>query len=109
MASDGDRYPKQVFQHQSEPFGDKLRRKFSENPFVPIGLVITAATLVIGLRAMNNNDKRTSQFMMRARVLAQGLTVGAAVVGMVYFPSSRLRNQQNPDAQSRMGDIDATK
>lgn len=45
------------------------------DPLVPIGALTTAGILVGGLRAFNRGDKAASQKWMRARVIAQGLTV----------------------------------
>ncbi|XP_070595076.1 HIG1 domain family member 2A, mitochondrial [Erythrolamprus reginae] len=65
-----------------EAFQSKFVRKFRENPFVPIGCLCTAGILSYGLFCFINNKPRESQIMMRARVIAQGLTVAAILVGM---------------------------
>lgn len=50
--------------------------KFSKNPLVPIGAVGTACILVAGLFSFKSGNTRLSQQLMRARVLAQGATLG---------------------------------
>jgi Hypoxia induced protein conserved region len=64
---------------------DKLIRKFKENPFVPIGCLATAAALSVGLYSFKKGERRMSQMMMRTRIVAQGFTVVALVVGVLGF------------------------
>ncbi|KAJ7316566.1 hypothetical protein JRQ81_002728 [Phrynocephalus forsythii] len=63
---------------------DHLVRKCKENPAVPLGLFATAAAFTYGLISFQRGDSVRSQRMMRARVLAQGLTLSAIVLGMVF-------------------------
>ncbi|XP_026540946.1 HIG1 domain family member 2A, mitochondrial [Notechis scutatus] len=65
-----------------ERFQSKFVRKFRENPFVPIGCLGTAGILTYGLICFINNKPKQSQMMMRARVIAQGLTIASLLVGM---------------------------
>lgn len=74
-----------------ETFREKFVRKTKENPLVPIGLVATVAILVNGVRQMTRGDRAKSQSMMRARVVAQGLTVAALVGGILW--SARKKDQ----------------
>jgi hypothetical protein len=61
---------------------EKLKRKFKEEPFVPVGCLVTAGVLGGGLRSFAKAaDSRTQQKFMRARVFAQGATVLAVAVG----------------------------
>ena len=59
----------------SETFMEKLNRKVSSEPLVPIGCLATVAFLGAGLRAFNQGQAGRSQMLMRGRVLAQGFTV----------------------------------
>eukprot|EP01135_Chromosphaera_perkinsii_P001239 Nk52_evm12s163 gene=Nk52_evmTU12s163 len=74
---------KMIFR-RPEKWSDKMKRKFLENPFVPVGCFVTAGFLLGGVRAMKGGQKESSQFFMRGRVLAQGLTVVAILGGAVY-------------------------
>ncbi|XP_066274446.1 HIG1 domain family member 2A, mitochondrial-like [Branchiostoma lanceolatum] len=65
-----------------EGFGEKFKRKTMENPFVPIGCGLTAAALIYGISTFSSGNRRRSQTMMRARVLFQGLTLAAILVGV---------------------------
>jgi len=58
-----------------ESFEEKLYRKFSSEPLVPIGCVATAYFLGSGIRSFYNRDAIRSQKMMRARVGAQFATL----------------------------------
>nr|XP_033783460.1 HIG1 domain family member 2A, mitochondrial [Geotrypetes seraphini] len=68
---------------QPETFGGKLTRKWAENPFVPVGCLATAGILTYGLIAFKKGKTRQSQLLMRARILAQGFTIAAIMVGVV--------------------------
>jgi len=52
-----------------------------QNPFVPLGALVTLIVLGKGVIAMKNKDPKTSQKMMRYRVVAQGATIIALVIG----------------------------
>ncbi|KAM8973013.1 HIG1 domain family member 2A, mitochondrial-like [Pelodytes ibericus] len=66
-----------------EDFRSKFVRKVKENPFVPIGCLATAGALTYGLISFKKGNTRQSQLMMRTRILAQGFTVAAIMVGVV--------------------------
>ncbi|XP_074865772.1 HIG1 domain family member 2A, mitochondrial [Carettochelys insculpta] len=66
-----------------EAFRAKFLRKIRENPLVPIGCLTTAGALTYGLICFHRGNTRQSQLMMRTRVVAQGFTIAALVVGMV--------------------------
>ncbi|EFX69210.1 hypothetical protein DAPPUDRAFT_231704 [Daphnia pulex] len=65
-----------------ETFKEKFNRKFSENPFVPIGCLATAAALTYGLWSFRHGRPQMSQKMMRLRIAAQGFTVVGLMVGV---------------------------
>ena len=66
--------------YDDESFGDKFKRKFSADPFVPIGCALTAGILASGLgnftKIGNRQNAIKSQKLMRARVMMQGITLG---------------------------------
>lgn len=55
---------------------EKSMKEFRKNPLVPIGALTTAAILVGGLMSFRVGNIQLSQYMMRARVVAQGATLG---------------------------------
>eukprot|EP00088_Acartia_fossae_P048744 TRINITY_DN53254_c0_g1_i1.p1 TRINITY_DN53254_c0_g1~~TRINITY_DN53254_c0_g1_i1.p1 ORF type:complete len:117 (-),score=10.91 TRINITY_DN53254_c0_g1_i1:108-458(-) len=63
---------------------EKFMRKFSENPLVPIGAIMTAGCLMMGLGKFARKDSSGSQTMMRGRIAAQGFTVFGMLVGVMY-------------------------
>ncbi|XP_055632207.1 HIG1 domain family member 2A, mitochondrial [Toxorhynchites rutilus septentrionalis] len=67
---------------QVETAKEKLIRKVKDNPLVPIGCAATLGALCFGLWSFRQGRSRMSQYMMRARILAQGFTVVALVVGV---------------------------
>ncbi|TMW69443.1 hypothetical protein Poli38472_001599 [Pythium oligandrum] len=63
---------------------EKTKRRFKEEPLVPLGCLVTAGVLAGGLRSfVKAADQRTQQRFMRARVVAQGATVVALALGSV--------------------------
>jgi len=54
--------------------------KLKENPFIPIGFVATCGALGMAVRRMHQRDAAGYQRWLRARVVAQGLTVVAIVM-----------------------------
>lgn len=48
-----------------------------------IGALATAACLTYGLNSLRTGDRKMSQIMMRARVVAQGFTLAALVGGIM--------------------------
>ncbi|XP_077544481.1 uncharacterized protein LOC144156353 [Haemaphysalis longicornis] len=72
---------------------DRVKNKLASNPFVPLGLLATVTALGVGLRSMVKGQAKQSQMMMRTRVVAQGLTFAAILVGIVMGARSA---QQKP-------------
>ncbi|XP_066053297.1 HIG1 domain family member 2A, mitochondrial [Chamaea fasciata] len=66
-----------------EGFTEKFLRKTRENPLVPLGCLCTVGILAYGIICFKKGNTRRSQLMMRARVLAQGLTIASVMGGMV--------------------------
>ncbi|CAH2047096.1 unnamed protein product, partial [Iphiclides podalirius] len=64
--------------HHVETNKEKFIRKFSENPFVPIGCLATAGALTYGLWCFRNGKSKLSQKMMRLRIVAQGSRLAMA-------------------------------
>jgi hypothetical protein len=60
---------------------DHVTKISKQNPFVPLGALVTLVVLGKGVMAMKNRDTKVSQQMMRYRVVAQGATIIALVVG----------------------------
>ncbi|KAJ8716616.1 hypothetical protein PYW07_003243 [Mythimna separata] len=82
---------KEMGQHQrAETTSEKFARKFNENPFVPIGCLATAGALSYGLWSFRTGRKKLSQQMMRVRIIAQGLTITALVVGVMMTTGKSL-------------------
>lgn len=50
---------------------------------VPAGCLGTLGALTYGLVCFKKGDRQQSQLMMRARILAQGFTIAALMVGVV--------------------------
>lgn len=84
-------------QHQQrtefETFDQRLWRKCSEEPLVPIGCGVTTYFLVSGIRSFYQGNAGRSQTMMRARVASQGFTI-LAFVGYALHDAYNKKQQQ---------------
>ncbi|XP_030754017.1 HIG1 domain family member 2A, mitochondrial [Sitophilus oryzae] len=69
--------------HTEETNLQKLIRKCSENPLVPIGTTATSAALIYGIWTFRTGQRKMSQYMMRTRVAAQAITIFAVVFGYI--------------------------
>jgi len=69
---------------EEQRFLDKFIQRTKENPFVPIGLIVTVGALSAGLSTLGTGNVKKAQNMMRLRVAAQGFTVLAMLGGMYY-------------------------
>eukprot|EP00590_Aulacoseira_subarctica_P000817 CAMPEP_0172423328 /NCGR_PEP_ID=MMETSP1064-20121228/15286_1 /TAXON_ID=202472 /ORGANISM="Aulacoseira subarctica , Strain CCAP 1002/5" /LENGTH=139 /DNA_ID=CAMNT_0013164645 /DNA_START=130 /DNA_END=552 /DNA_ORIENTATION=+ len=67
--------PMPLMSKRAESFEEKLYRKCTTQPLVPIGCGVTTYFLVSGIRSFMNRDSARSQVMMRGRVAAQACTV----------------------------------
>ncbi|KAH8112292.1 hypoxia induced protein conserved region-domain-containing protein [Phellopilus nigrolimitatus] len=74
-------------EHEEEPkqpsVFDKFARQMKKHPLIPIGMVATAGALGIAFKRMHQRDSVGYQRWLRARVLAQGLTIVAIVAAGV--------------------------
>lgn len=55
-----------------------------------IGCLATAGALSFGLYSFKQGERQMSQYMMRARILAQGFTVVALIVGVGLSLSTKV-------------------
>ncbi|KAJ7507305.1 hypoxia induced protein conserved region-domain-containing protein, partial [Mycena galericulata] len=64
-----------------ETTGQKFGRKCRENPYVPIGGVLTVANLVMAIWNSARGESMKMNYWLRGRVAMQGLTIVALLVG----------------------------
>nr|GAT44754.1 HIG1 domain family member 2A [Mycena chlorophos] len=64
-----------------ETVGEKMARKCRENPYVPIGGILTVGNLVMAVVSMGRGQSRTMNLWLRGRVAMQGLTIVALLIG----------------------------
>ncbi|KAK7092490.1 HIG1 domain family member 1A, mitochondrial-like [Littorina saxatilis] len=77
--------------YQEEKHSGKLWRKMKEAPFVPVGVTGLIGAVTYGVWQYRNRGKMsTSVYIMRFRVIAQGMVVGAITIGMGISVSSKL-------------------
>ena len=67
---------------------EKLWRKMKENPLIPLGAGVTTSVLMVGIFSFATKRARLSQWMMRARVTAQGFTI-ACMIGTILHQTAQ--------------------
>ncbi len=67
-----------------ETFSEKLFRKCTNEPLVPLGTMATCYFLFNGMKAFHRGEKAKAQLLMRGRVVAQGVTVLAMAFAAFY-------------------------
>ncbi|TFK75659.1 hypothetical protein BDN72DRAFT_810559, partial [Pluteus cervinus] len=76
----------------AETYREKATRKFKENPWVPAGktgCLLTVGALVTAMVKMRRGESRSFNNWLRLRVAAQGLTIGALVLGGYTFSTKK--------------------
>lgn len=76
----------------SDSFWAKGLRKCQREPWVPAGALVTLGFLAASGRQVlfNGQDsRRSTNLLMRGRVVAQSLTIGAMLLSMYYFGKDR--------------------
>jgi hypothetical protein len=89
-----------------ETFTEKLYRKCTAQPFVPIGCGVTVLFLSLGLKAFHDGQSVRSNYMMRARVAAQGVTV-VFIMGYAWYDMQRVKvveSDEEKDARILAGE-----
>lgn len=101
---------------EQETTKQRMFRKMKENPFVPIGQFIlrlfkcqighyniylyfigclaTFCALSYGLWSFRTGNRKMSQYMMRTRIVAQGFTVLALIIGIGMSASGTLKKEK---------------
>jgi len=64
-----------------ETTGQKFGRKCRENPYVPIGGLLTVANLVMAIVNHARGESMKMNYWLRGRVAMQGLTIVALLIG----------------------------
>ncbi|XP_025201468.1 HIG1 domain family member 2A, mitochondrial [Melanaphis sacchari] len=94
LKTDKGQKPDYQIRAEMEDVGNKFLRKFKENPFVPIGALVTVGFLGVGLKSMYDGNRVRSQMMMRGRIAAQGVTIIAILGGLFYQGMTALKETE---------------
>lgn len=71
-----------------ETFWNKLKRKCSENPFIPLAIILSFVTMGSMLKNLLKNDKLGFQISQRLRLGAQTLGISAFAM-QIYLNTSK--------------------
>ncbi|KAI0396458.1 hypoxia induced protein conserved region-domain-containing protein [Xylariaceae sp. FL0594] len=72
----------------------KISRKLKEEPLVPLGAFLTVFALFNAWRGMRRGDHEAVQRSFRARVVAQGFTIAAILLGSQYYREDRQKRAE---------------
>ncbi|GJE93381.1 respiratory supercomplex factor 1, mitochondrial [Phanerochaete sordida] len=97
-------------QSAQERWQDKLVRKCKEEPYVPIGTALTCFALYMAIRKSGRNgDPKALNRWFRARIMFQGATVAAIVVGSYTLEARKTKEaerlkelEQDPATKERL-------
>ncbi|KIK62058.1 hypothetical protein GYMLUDRAFT_73029 [Collybiopsis luxurians FD-317 M1] len=78
----------------TESYKDKLIRKTTENPFVPIGTLITTTALIMSAIRLRQGNSQKFQIWLRYRVAFQALTIFAILGGIYKYGQANLEENQ---------------
>ncbi|KAL4966255.1 respiratory supercomplex assembly factor RCF1 [Aspergillus stella-maris] len=81
-------------QFEEETPLQKFRRRFKEEPLIPLGCAATCYALYRAYRSMKAGDSVEMNRMFRARIYAQGFTLLAVVAGGMYFKTERTQRRE---------------
>ncbi|KAL3474670.1 respiratory supercomplex factor 1, mitochondrial [Aspergillus californicus] len=81
-------------QFEEETGLQKFRRRFKEEPLIPLGCAATCYALYRAYRSMKAGDSIEMNRMFRARIYAQGFTLLAVVAGGMYFKTERTQRRE---------------
>lgn len=65
-------------------YTEQVAQKCRENPFVPLGILTTICTVTIAIFKMKSGNKATANKWFTARVVSQGATLLAVILGGSY-------------------------
>ncbi|KAL6309414.1 hypoxia induced protein conserved region-domain-containing protein [Sparassis latifolia] len=77
-----------------ETYQEKFMRKFKQQPLVPLGAALTAVTLTVATVRMRQGKSTSMNHWLRARVIAQGLTIAAIVAGSFILGEQQEKKQE---------------
>ncbi|KAK7019192.1 Respiratory supercomplex factor 1, mitochondrial [Paramarasmius palmivorus] len=84
----------------NETLAEKAIRKCHENPFVPIGVLLTTTALILASRSLRTRNQKQFQFWLRMRVGAQLGTILAVCGGIYTWGQGNL--EENVEVQRRI-------
>mmetsp|Transcript_107055 Transcript_107055/g.310818 ORF Transcript_107055/g.310818 Transcript_107055/m.310818 type:complete len:125 (+) Transcript_107055:1118-1492(+) len=87
---------------KAETFTQRLFRKSFKDPLVPIGCLLTGGVLGGGLYTLYTGQAGLSQKFMRARILAQGVTVVVLCTGTVLMGNEAMKGGPRETLEQKM-------
>ncbi|KAJ3836921.1 hypoxia induced protein conserved region-domain-containing protein [Lentinula raphanica] len=78
----------------TEGYKEKAIRKTKENPWVPLGTLITTGALTMAAIRLRQGNSRKFQIWLRYRVAFQALTIFAVLGGLYKYGQANLEENQ---------------
>ncbi|KAH7878852.1 hypoxia induced protein conserved region-domain-containing protein, partial [Lentinula edodes] len=77
-----------------EGYKEKAIRKTKENPWVPLGTLVTTGALTMAAIRLRQGNSRKFQVWLRFRVAFQALTIFAILGGLYKYGQANLEENQ---------------
>ncbi|EGW32224.1 mitochondrial protein [Spathaspora passalidarum NRRL Y-27907] len=84
-------------EEEEEDFFKKIWARCKENPFVPAGTLATTGAITLAAFSMHKGNRKKTNIYYRYRVLFQGLTLVALVVGGLFFQKEAQGSQKSKE------------
>ncbi|TFL03910.1 hypoxia induced protein conserved region-domain-containing protein, partial [Pterulicium gracile] len=83
-----------------ETYTEKAKRKFIENPWVPLGAVATTAAFSMAAVRMRQGEAKSFNIWLRWRIIFQAVTIAAVCAGTYSFGLTPHSTNPNLEAEA---------
>lgn len=82
---------------QEKTFWERIKYHCKQQPFVPIGAILTSAAVVLAAKNIKNGNQKRAQYYFRWRVGLQGATLIALVAGSFIYGSTKISEKSQQE------------
>ncbi|CAL9737786.1 respiratory supercomplex factor 1, mitochondrial [Monosporozyma servazzii] len=82
---------------EEKTFWERIKYHCKQQPFVPIGAILTSATVVLAAQNIKNGNQKRAQYYFRWRVGLQGATLIALVAGSLVYGSAKMSEKSQQE------------
>ncbi|CAL9732187.1 respiratory supercomplex factor 1, mitochondrial [Monosporozyma unispora] len=82
---------------EDKTFWERIKYHCQQQPFVPVGAILTSAAVVLAAQNIKNGNQRRAQYYFRWRVGLQGATLIALVAGSFIYGSTKISEKSQQE------------